>query len=138
MSLLPRLLCYGHDDLLLFTRKKILERGFSVEICTHISGLELILSRGPLDVAVLCHSVPEEECHEVLLRVRERSPSVKVLVLYESVPQLCTGDSDKTMECLEGPHMLIQDVHALMADAARGLSRSGCSAAAHIMARKLN
>lgn len=137
MSLLPRLLCYGHDDLLLFTRKKILEREFSVEICTHISGLELILSQGPVDVAVLCHSVPDEECHEVLLRVRERSPSVKVLVLYESVPQICTGDSDKTMESLEGPHMLIQDVQALMAEAANGLSRSECSAA-QIMARKLN
>lgn len=118
MSLLPRLLCYGHDDLLLFTRKKILEREYFVETCTHITGLEPILSRGPIEVVVLCHSVPDEECQEVLLRVRERSPSVKVLVLYETDPQFCTEHSDKTMESLDGPYTLIEDVHALMKEAA--------------------
>lgn len=117
--MLPRLLCYGHDDLLLFTRKKILERDFSVETCTHITGLEAILSRGPLDIAVLCHSVPDAECQEVLLRVRECSPHVKVLVLYESVPEVCTEASDRTMESLEGPGALVHDVHALLREAAQ-------------------
>jgi DNA-binding NtrC family response regulator len=118
MSRLPGLICYGHDDLLLFTRKKILEREFSVETCTQVPELDAALSRGPVEVIVICHSVPDEECHEVVLRVREQSPSAKVLVLYEAVPEVCTEDSDKTMECLEGPSTLLRDVRALMEEAA--------------------
>jgi hypothetical protein len=41
-----------------------------------------------------------------------------VLVLYEAVPEVCTEDSDKTMECLEGPSTLLRDVRALMEEAA--------------------
>jgi hypothetical protein len=114
MSSLPRLLCYGHDDLLLFTRCKILERDFFVESCSQISALEPILARGPIDIAVLCHSVPDAECQEVTHLLRQHSPAVKVLVLYESVPEVCTEESDKTMESLEGPSTLLKDVHALM------------------------
>lgn len=116
----PRLLCYGHDDLLLYTRKKILEREFSVEICTHVSGLGEVLARGRVDIAVVCHSVPDAECEEVMHRVREHSPGVKVLVLYEAVQEFCSDHSDKTMECLEGPSRLIDDVRALMEEAAQG------------------
>jgi DNA-binding NtrC family response regulator len=105
--------------MLLFTRKKILEREFSVEICTHVSGLDAILAGGPVDVAVLCHSVPDAECQEVIHRLREHSPCVKVLVLYESVPEVCTENSDRTMESLEGPGTLIDDVRALMEEAAQ-------------------
>lgn len=114
MSSLPRLLCYGHDDLLLFTRCKILEREFFVETCSQISGLEPILARGPVDVAVICHSVPDAECQEVMHSLHEHSPAVKVLVLYETVPEVCTEKSDKTMESLDGPSTLLEDVRALM------------------------
>ena len=119
MSSRPRLLCYGHDDLLLYTRTKILEREFFVEICTHVSGLSEILARGLVDIAVLCHSVPDAECEEVIHRVRKHSPGVKVLVLYEAVPEFCSDHSDKAMECMEGPSTLIDDVHALMQEAAQ-------------------
>lgn len=118
MPMLPRLLCYGHDELLLYTRKKVLEPEFFVEVCTDIPSLEQTLSRGPCEIAVLCHSVPDAECQEVLLRVREHCPDVKVLVLYEYMPEQCTDESDRTMGCLEGPAMLLKDVHALMEEAA--------------------
>ena len=120
MTLRPRLLCYGHDDLLLYTRTKILEREFLVEICTHVSGLNEILERGAVDVAVMCHSVPDVECEAVIHRVREHSPGVKVLVLYEAAPEFCSEHSDKTMECLEGPSTLVDDVHALIEEDAQG------------------
>lgn len=121
----PRLICYGHDDLLLYTRKKILEREFFVETCAHVSELGEILARGPVDIAVLCHSVPDAECEEVMHRVRQHSPSVKVLVLYEALPESCSDHSDKKMECLEGPSTLVDDVHELMEDAAQEASPIG-------------
>jgi DNA-binding response OmpR family regulator len=120
MSFLPRLLCYGHDELLLYTRKKILEQEVFVETCTHISQLPAILSRGPVEIAVLCHSVPDEECHEVLRCIRDSCPEVKVLVLYETAPETCTEDSDKMMGSLDGPATLLNDVRGLMEEAAHG------------------
>ncbi len=117
-SALPRLLCYGHDDMLLFTRKKILEREFVVEMCAQISGLDVILAKGRIDIAVLCHSVPDAECQEVMHRLREHSPGVKVLVLYETLPDLCSTHSDEAMENLEGPTHLLHKLHELMEEAA--------------------
>ncbi len=118
VSALPRLLCYGHDDMLLFTRKKILEREFSVDICTRLSDLDAALAGGPVDIAVVCHSVPDTECEEMMHRVREHSPGVKVLVLYASTPDLCSSHSDEAMENLEGPSSLLRKVHELMEEAA--------------------
>lgn len=119
MPLLPRLLCYGHDEMLLFTRKKILEREFSIETCSHVSGLKEVLERGPIDIAVLCHSVPDAECKEAVHCIRQHSPGVKVLVLYEGLPELCTAQSDRTMESLDGPSTLLGDVRALLEEAAQ-------------------
>ena len=105
--------------MLLFTRKKILEQEFSVDTCTDASGLDPILADRRVDIAVLCHSVPDAECQEVLRRLRQHSPRVKVLVLYEALPEMCTEGSDKKMESLAGPSTLVDDVHALMEEAAR-------------------
>lgn len=122
-SALPRLLCYGHDDMLQFTRKKILEREFVVEMCARISELDAILAKGRIDIAVLCHSVPDTECQEVMHRLREHSPGVKVLVLYESMPDLCSRHSDEAMENLEGPSHLLHKLHELMDEAAHDKAR---------------
>lgn len=122
-SALPRLLCYGHDEMLQFTRKKILEREFVVEMCAQISGLDAILNKGRIDIAVLCHSVPEAECEEVMHRLREHSQGVKVLVLYESMPDLCSSHSDEAMENLEGPSSLLHKLHELMEEAAHDKAR---------------
>ncbi len=117
-SALPRLLCYGHDDMLLFTRKKILEREFVVDVCARISGLDAILSKGRVDIAVLCHSVPDAECQEVMHRLREHSPGVKVLVLYEALTEICSTRSDEAMDNLEGPSSLLHKIHELMEELA--------------------
>ena len=110
----PRLLCYGHDDMLLYTRQRILGEEFLVERCDTVAGLNEILARGPLDLLLLCQSVPDAECEEVIERVRAASPTVKVLVLHESTPGSCSLHSDATMENLEGPPALLHEIHALL------------------------
>jgi DNA-binding NtrC family response regulator len=122
-SALPRLLCYGHDDMLLFTRKRILGREFRVDVCTRISDLDALLAAGPVDIAVVCHSVSDAECEEMMHRLREHSPGVKVLVLYESMPDLCSSHSDESMENLEGPSSLLHKVHELMEEAVHDNAR---------------
>lgn len=114
----PRVLCYGHDEMLLYTRGQILGREFLVERCDTLAGLDQVLSRGPLDLVLLCHSVPDAECEEVIDRVRAESPGVKVLVLHEAMPGACSVHSDASMENLEGPPALLHEIYALLGMAA--------------------
>ncbi len=110
----PRLLSYGHDKMLLYTRKHLLKGEFSVETCVNLAGLSEVLSRGPVEIAVICHSVPAQECEDGIEMVRSAFPGVKVLVLEESVPDVCSRESDAAMDCMEGPRALIAKVHALL------------------------
>jgi hypothetical protein len=114
----PRLLCYGHDEMLLYTRGQILGREFLVERCHTLTGLKQVLSRGPLDLVLLCHSVPDAECEEVIETVRAESPGVKVLVMHEATPGACSMHSDASIKNLEGPPALLHEIHALLGTAA--------------------
>jgi hypothetical protein len=100
--------------MLLYTRKLILEGEFSVERCEDLAGLSKLLSRGPVDLVLVCHSVLQEECEEVIEKVRAESPAAKVLVLQESLGAACTAHSDATMDNLEGPPALLHEIHALL------------------------
>ena len=104
--------------MLLYTRKLILEGEFSVERCEEPSGLEEVLSRGPVDLVLVCHSVPQEECEAVIEKVRAESPAAKVLVLHEAPGGACSAHSDATMDNLEGPPALLHEIHALLGMAA--------------------
>jgi DNA-binding NtrC family response regulator len=110
----PRLLCYGHDAMLNYTRKRILDNEFLVERCEDLAGLAEVLSRGPVDLVLLCHSVPDWECEAVIATVRAESPKAKVLVLHESMPGACSVHSDASMESLEGPPALLYEIHTLL------------------------
>jgi hypothetical protein len=113
-----RVLCYGHDDMLLFTRKRILDKEFAAEICDGLTRLGEMLAQGPVELVVLCHSVPEWECDEVIDLSRAAWPEVKILALRESAMGQCAAHSDGTMENLEGPPALLHEVHALLRTAA--------------------
>ena len=109
-----RLICYGHADMLLYTRKCILEREFAVEICCNISRLGEVLAQGPVLVVVMCHSVPQRECVEVIELSRAAWPEVKILTLQEGITGECSLHSDRTMESLEGPPVLLHKVHSML------------------------
>jgi len=104
--------------MLLFTRKCILDKDFAVEICDGLSRLGEMLAQGPVQLVVLCHSVPDWECDEVIELSRAAWPEVKILALRESTLGECAAHSDGTMENLEGPPALLHEVHALLGIAA--------------------
>ena len=114
----PRVLCYGHDELLLYTRERILNREFLVGRCNKLADLTEILAQGPLDLLLLCQSVPDAECEEVIEKVRAESPQVKVLALHEPFAGACSAHSDAAMENLDGPLALLHEIHALLGIAA--------------------
>jgi DNA-binding NtrC family response regulator len=120
-----RLLSYGHDEMLLFTRKRILEREYWVETCDSLCDLEEVLAKGPFQLALLCQSVPDAECQDVTQRLRAAWPEIKVLVLRESIVGVRTTRSDRTMESLEGPPALLREIHLLLEIAATERAASG-------------
>jgi DNA-binding response OmpR family regulator len=122
---LPHLLSYGHDEMLLFTRKRILEREYWVATCDRLCDLEEVLAKGPFQLALLCQSVPDAECKEVIRRVRAAWPEVKVLVLRESMVGVCSMRSDHTMDSLEGPPALLHEIRVLLEIAAAESAASG-------------
>jgi DNA-binding NtrC family response regulator len=120
-----RLLSYGHDEMLLFTRKRILEREYWVETCDRLCDLEEMLAKGPFQLALLCQSVPDAECKEIMQRVRSAWPEIKVLVLRESIVGVCATRSDCTMDSLDGPPALLHEIHLLLEIAATESAASG-------------
>lgn len=100
--------------MLLYTRERILDGEFLVERCDDIACLTEILSRGPLDLLLLCQSVPDAECEEVIEMARAASPEVKVLVLQAGHLGPCSVHSDAAMENLGGPPALLHEIYALL------------------------
>jgi hypothetical protein len=100
--------------MLLFTRKRILDKKFAVEVCDGLTWLGEILPQGLVHLVVLCHSVPDWECEEVIELSRAAWPEVKILVLQDGDVGDCALHSDKTMECLDGPPALLHQIHALL------------------------
>ena len=120
-----RLLSYGHDEMLLFTRKRILEREYWVETCDGLCDLEEVLAKGPFQLALLCQSVPDAECQDVTQRLRAAWPEIKVLVLRESIVGFRTTRCDHMMDSLEGPPALLHEIHLLLEIAATESATSG-------------
>jgi hypothetical protein len=114
--------------MLLYTRKLILEKEFLVDRCEDLAGLTEVLSRGPLDLVLLCQSVPDWECEEVIEKVRTGSPEAKLLVLHETTPGSCSVHSDASMENMEGPPALLHEIRGLLGlAAAQGATAHGRS-----------
>jgi DNA-binding NtrC family response regulator len=111
--------------MLLFTRKRILEREYWVETCDGLCDLEEVLAKGPFQLALLCQSVPDAECQEVMQRLRAAWPEIKVLVLRESIAGIRTTRFDCTMDSLEGPPALLHEVRVLLEIAAAESAAAG-------------
>jgi hypothetical protein len=91
-------------------------RNFAIaaERCDTLPGLTEILSRGPLDLVLICQSVPDAECEEVIEMVRAASPEVKVLVMQAGQSGSCSVHSDAAMENLKGPPALLAEIRGML------------------------
>lgn len=60
------ILCYGHDQSLLDTRRMILQSSFRVETASSLSEIAHLGATMDIALVVLCHTVPEEEARRVM------------------------------------------------------------------------
>ncbi len=96
-----RLVCFGHDEMLLVTRKLILDKLTRVEVVSNFDALTLLVGNGSLDLVVLCHTLKPEERERAIKLLAQRSPSTKIVclvpvtdTLYGDIPEhVCTATS---------------------------------------------
>lgn len=78
-----RVLCIGHDQLLLQTRKWMLEKEFEVETADTIGQTFELLNSRTYDLLLLCHSLDDNECKLICTAVFSRAMATRVLQLTE-------------------------------------------------------
>ena len=104
---------YGRDPRLLETRQWLLEtEGYHVLTITDIAQIESIPP--PVDLLILCHTGPSDECARVLDLALARWPGVRELVLVaRGATTACIHESE-SFYTVEGPAKLISLVHHLL------------------------
>jgi DNA-binding response OmpR family regulator len=111
------LLLYGLDPSLLEVRRMLLKAaGFEV---IAIGSLEQLRSPdAPVQLVVLCHTLPDTDCEQVLGIAERRWPQAKELILAPLGGQSeCAGHANESFAMLEGPARLIARVRELVTSA---------------------
>jgi DNA-binding response OmpR family regulator len=78
----PAVVFYGHDELLLMTRRRILEgAGFRADVTSEVKEIPRLVRELPADLVVLCHSLSRTECVVAGMVARNHRPEVRILLL---------------------------------------------------------
>jgi len=80
-TLAPQLLCFGHDEMLLKTRKWLLEKYVHVELTREWSDLSAFLQNQACDLAILCHTLQSEERQNAIDLLTTSCPKIKIICL---------------------------------------------------------
>ncbi len=83
-----QIVCYGHNEMLLKTRRWILERQFRVETAKAPEEFKHLVTQSPIDLAVLCHTLPPEEYEAAVALLATQAPKIKLLSLAPSAGRL--------------------------------------------------
>jgi DNA-binding NtrC family response regulator len=75
-------LIFGHDAVLLESRQRVLEMaGFRVSATIEREDAKQIASTRKIDVLLLCQTLSQDECDEILIAARRHQPGMKHLYL---------------------------------------------------------
>jgi DNA-binding response OmpR family regulator len=112
-------LLYGHDELLLWTRRLVFEwAGYQVSVAQELRQVSRLLNREHVDLIVLCYSLSRTECAIAGLIAKSRT-EVQTLLMTEC------GDrgsrdcdmrevADARFDCMLGPEALVRKVDAIL------------------------
>jgi len=76
-----QILLFGHDAMLLSTRKWLMDEYGNVHLATDVDTLRALAERYSFDLVVVCHTVTAEECQQLLDAMQSRSPEANFLSL---------------------------------------------------------
>lgn len=118
------LLVLGHDEMLTKTRRWILEKHFKVQIASDLSEVATLTREEFFDLLILCHTVQEEEAARAVKLVHSLSQKTKVLRLVSGTPNSDKRTRGEICAPLEGPHVLLERVSALLGGQQAGSSEN--------------
>jgi len=81
MALTYRVLCFGHNLMLLETRQWILEKRFLSVYVSSLSDLKRVAKGGGFDLLILCHSLSRHDFRNAADLVHDICPRLKLLGL---------------------------------------------------------
>jgi hypothetical protein len=79
---MPHIILYGHDEMLHFTRRRLLELlGITVSTASSTFDLTSLLTVHRPQLIIVCYSVRSEECDQVVALAHFAEPEIKVALL---------------------------------------------------------
>lgn len=104
----PHVLVVSRDPMLLHTRQLILGTFFQVHSAGRVCEAERLISRYSFDLIVLCYTLAEVECREVMSRVAglKRPPRILLLTPVGSLPEGALPGQATMTEA--GPYYLLK------------------------------
>ena len=113
------ILLYGHNELLLRTRRLVLEwAGYEISVAQELRQVSRLLDREHVDLIVLCYSLSRTECAIAGLVAKNRS-EVPTLLMTEC-GEMGNRDcgmrevADACFDSMLGPEALVGKVDALL------------------------
>ncbi|MBB5060951.1 CheY-like chemotaxis protein [Granulicella aggregans] len=107
-------LLYGHDLHLSGSRKILLESvGYKVRFAGNADEALLRVMRTPIQLLIVCHTVPFESAEKLLLVARTSQPVVRVLVLTAAKPTPYQHLGEEVHDTADGPAMFLAKVQNL-------------------------
>ena len=108
MAFTYRVLCFGHNLMLLETRRWILEKRFLSVYVSSLSDLKRVAEGGGFDLLILCHSVSRHDFRKAADLVHDICPRLKLLGLSSNTSVWDPMLSDQVMVGMDGPRVLLQ------------------------------
>jgi hypothetical protein len=108
MAYTSRVLCFGHNLMLLETRQWILEKRFLSVYVSSLSDLERVAEGGGFDLLILCPSLSRHDFRKAADLVHDICPRLKVLALSSETTAWDPPVSDQVVIGLDGPRALLQ------------------------------
>jgi hypothetical protein len=103
MNFTYRVLCFGHNLMLLQTRQWILEKRFLSVYVSSLSDLKRVAEEGGFDLLILCHSLSRHDFRKAADLVHDICPGLKLLGLSSDTTVWDPLLSDQVMVGMDGP-----------------------------------
>jgi hypothetical protein len=108
MALTYRVLCFGHNLMLLETRQWILEKCFLSVYVSSLSDLKRVAEGGGFDLLILCHYLSRHDFRKAADPVHDICPRLKLFGLSSDMTVWGPLLSDRVMVGMDGPRVLLQ------------------------------
>lgn len=122
---MPHVLSVGENRTLLHLRTSVLcTVGHHVVEAFTVSDAWSLFTTLPIDVAILCHTIPRDRRGKLASAMKLKSPAVPVIALYSGSDYIT--EADAAIDNLSGPQTLLDCIAALIAKPAGSATLSEC------------